>query len=66
MVENRFFSIFAGFVRCGAWWRMIKVGYNFDNREIITNFALSYCCQFGQITNSHCFNDNLLSSDIEI
>ena len=39
--------ILAEFVRRGVWWRMLKIGYYFDNREIMTNIALSHFCRFG-------------------
>ena len=41
-------TFFTYFVRRRAWMGMLKFGYCFDNRGIMTNFALSHCCRFGK------------------
>ncbi len=36
-------TFFTEFVRRRTLSRMLKIGYCFDNRRIMTNFALSHC-----------------------
>lgn len=41
-------SDFEYFVRASVCREKLKFTYPFDNRKIITIFALSHCCRFGK------------------
>lgn len=47
MISNT--SDFEYFVRASVCREKLKLTYSFDNRKIITIFALSHCCRFAAI-----------------